>query len=120
MRDVLVFAVLRLGLFALVWWLLMLAGLNLYLAGIASALISMLISILALRPARARVAERWQAHDEERRARRGEVHDEDAEEEDELIDSGADPSRRARDRADEVPSVFGAEEPRRRRRRSMS
>lgn len=85
MRDVLVYSLLRLALFAGIWWLLVaVTDLGLLMAGMVAALIAMLLSILFLRSPRERVARRWQSADERRRERRAERHDEDAEAEDAL------------------------------------
>ncbi|MDO5661146.1 MAG: DUF4229 domain-containing protein [Brachybacterium sp.] len=88
MRDVLVYSVLRLALFAGTWWLLYMIGVGFWLAGIAAALVSMLVSILVLRRQRDRVATHWQAADERRRARKGEPVDDDADAEDEAVEEG--------------------------------
>lgn len=81
-----VYAVLRLALFGVIWWLLTLAGVGLLLAGVLAALISMMLSILFLGTVRDRAAMRWKAADERRRERRGPVVDHDTEEEDSLLD----------------------------------
>lgn len=88
MRDVLVYSLLRLAILAGVWWLLYsLTSFGFYLSGLLAALIALLVSILALRRPRNQAAERWRRADERRRARRGEQHDEDADEEDALMDA---------------------------------
>ncbi|GEM_PF-2504234 len=88
MRDVLVYSLLRLAILAGVWWLLYtLTSFGFYLSGILAALIALLLSILVLRRPRNQAAERWQRADERRRARKGEKHDEDADEEDALMDA---------------------------------
>ncbi|MGP9539524.1 DUF4229 domain-containing protein [Brachybacterium sp. AOP43-C2-M15] len=86
MRHFLLYAVIRLGLWALLWWLLALAGVGVMLAGVLAALIAMLISILFLDRLRDAAAMRWKAADERRAERRGPVVDEDAEFEDSLLD----------------------------------
>src|SRR5690606_6096649 len=89
MRPVLLYSVLRLGLFLLVWAALLFAGMHYLLAGAVAALIAMLLSILLLRGPREGAAQRWQEADEARRERRaGTAADEDAEEEDALLDEG--------------------------------
>ncbi|EYT51045.1 DUF4229 domain-containing protein [Brachybacterium muris] len=87
MREMVVYAVLRLALFGVIWWLLTLAGVGVMLAGVLAALISMLLSILFLDKVRDRAAMRWKAADDRRRERRGLVVDEDAQEEDALLDA---------------------------------
>ena len=84
MREMVVYAVLRLALFGVIWWLLTLAGVGVMLAGVLAALISMLLSILFLDKVRDRAAMRWKAADDRRR---GPVVDEDAQEEDALLDA---------------------------------
>lgn len=69
-----------------------LAGPHYLVAGVLAALLAMLISFVALNRRRDRVAMRWKAADDRRRARRGEVRDEDADEEDALLE-GADDVR---------------------------
>ena len=86
MRSFLLYAVVRLGLWVLIWWLLTLMGLGVAVAGVAAALLAMLISILALEPLRNAAAMRWKDAHEARVAKRGEVHDEDAEFEDAVLD----------------------------------
>lgn len=82
----LVYSVIRLALFAAVWWVLTQIGIGLYLAGLIAALLAMLVSILFLGRPRERAAERWQEADERRRASRPAPRDEDADAEDELVD----------------------------------
>lgn len=94
MRPFLVYAVIRLGLWVLIWWLLTLMGVGLMLAGVLAALLAMLISILFLDRLRDAAARRWKAADERRAERRGQAVDEDAEFEDSLLDDsgeGEDP-----------------------------
>jgi len=92
MRDVLLYSVLRLGIFLLVWVALIAAGIHYLLAGALAALIAMLLSILLLRGPREGAAQRWKASDEARRERRSDqAPDEDAAEEDALLDSTGDP-----------------------------
>jgi len=86
MRPFLFYAVVRLGLWALLWWLLTLSGLGVVLAGVLAALISMLLSILFLDRLRDAAAQRWKAADERRAERRSGEGDEDAEYEDGLLD----------------------------------
>jgi hypothetical protein len=90
MRDVLLYSVLRLIVLLVAWWLLVLIGVGFFLAGIIAVLIAFLISVLFLRAPRERIAGRLQSADERRRARRGPVHDEDADEEDALLDETED------------------------------
>ena len=85
MRQFLLYAVVRLGMWALLWWLLTLAGVGVMLAGVLAALIAMLISILFLDRLRDGAAMRWKDAHERRVERRGEVVDEDAEYEDGLF-----------------------------------
>lgn len=94
-----VYAVLRLALFGVIWWLLTLAGVGVMLAGVLAALISMLLSILFLDKVRDRAAMRWKAADERRRERRGPRGDEDAQEEDALMDAGKSADRGSEDQA---------------------
>ncbi|ASK65210.1 hypothetical protein CFK39_04500 [Brachybacterium avium] len=86
MRPFLFYAVVRLGLWVLLWWVLTLFGLGVVLAGLLAALISMLVSILFLDRLRDAAALRWKAADERRAQRRGPDVDEDAEYEDSLLD----------------------------------
>ena len=86
MRPFLLYAVIRLGLWVLIWWLLTLMGVGLMLAGVLAALLAMLISILFLDRLRDAAAMRWKAADERRAERRGQEIDEDAEFEDSLLD----------------------------------
>ena len=79
MRQFLLYAVIRLGLWAVLWWLLTVIGVGVMLAGVLAALIAMLISILFLDRLRDGAAMRWKDAHERRVERRGEVHDEDAE-----------------------------------------
>jgi sugar phosphate permease len=85
MRDVIVYSVLRLGLWALLWWILFELGVGFYLAGILAVLIAFLVSAVLLRKPRDKAAGRLQQADEHRRARKGPKHDRDAEEEDFLL-----------------------------------
>lgn len=89
MRHFLLYAVIRLGLWAVIWWALTLLGVGVALAGVLAALIAMLISILFLERLRNAAAMRWKAADERRAERRGADVDEDAEYEDALLDSEA-------------------------------
>lgn len=86
MRDMVLYGVLRLALWAVIWWLLTVAGMGVVLAGVMAALIAMLISILALNRLRDGAAMRWKEFDDRRRERKGPALDEDAAEEDALID----------------------------------
>lgn len=86
MRSFLLYAVIRLGLWAVVWWLLVQVGVGVMLAGVLAALIAMLLSIVFLDRLRDAAAQRWKAADERRAARRTDVVDEDAEYEDHLLD----------------------------------
>lgn len=93
MRQFMLYAVIRLGLWALIWWLLTLLGVGVMLAGVLAALIAMLLSILFLDRLRDSAAMRWKDAHERRVERRGVKVDEDAEYEDSLFgdseDSGA-------------------------------
>lgn len=86
MRSFLLYAVIRLGLWAAVWWLLVQVGIGVMLAGVLGALIAMLLSILFLDRLRDGAAQRWKAADERRAARRADKVDEDEEYEDHLLD----------------------------------
>ncbi len=86
MRSFLLYAVIRLGLWAAVWWLLVQVGIGVMLAGVLAALIAMLLSILFLDRLRDGAAQRWRAADERRAARKADEVDEDAEYEDHLLD----------------------------------
>jgi hypothetical protein len=83
MRQFLLYAVIRLGLWAALWWVLTVVGVM--LAGVLAALIAMLISILFLDRLRDGAAMRWKDAHERRVERRGEIVDEDAEYEDGLF-----------------------------------
>ncbi|MBP2383149.1 DUF4229 domain-containing protein [Brachybacterium sacelli] len=87
MRDMALFAVIRLILWVGIWWLLTLVDVGVMLAAVLAALIAMLISILFLDRLRSSAALRWKAADERRRARKGEPVDEDAEAEDAALDA---------------------------------
>lgn len=86
MRDLLLYGFLRLALWAVIWWLLTVAGMGVIVAGVLAALIAMLISILALNRLRDSAAMRWKEADDRRRERKGPDVDEDASEEDALLD----------------------------------
>jgi len=85
MRQFLLYAVIRLGLWIALWWVLTVAGVGVMLAGVLAALIAMLISILFLDRLRDAAAMRWKTAHERRVEKRGEVVDEDAEYEDGLF-----------------------------------
>ncbi|MGP9746178.1 DUF4229 domain-containing protein [Brachybacterium sp. AOP29-B2-41] len=89
MRQFLLYAVIRLGLWILLWWALTLLDVGVMLAGVLAALIAMLISILFLDRLRDAAAMRWKAADERRAERRGPDIDEDAEYEDAMLDDAA-------------------------------
>lgn len=84
MREFALFAVIRVAMILVLWWLLRVIGLGVYLAPLAAIVIAMLLSIVLLAPLRQKVAQRWESADEERRDR-GPRGDADAEAEDELI-----------------------------------
>lgn len=86
MRSFLLYAVIRLALWAVVWWLLVQVGVGVMLAGVLAALIAMLLSIVFLDRLRDAAAQRWKAADERRAERRADKVDEDAEYEDHLLD----------------------------------
>jgi len=86
MRSFLLYAVIRLGLWAAVWWLLVRVGIGVMLAGVLAALIAMLLSILFLDRLRDGAVQRWKVADERRAARTADEVDEDAEYEDRLLD----------------------------------
>jgi hypothetical protein len=90
MRSFLLYAVVRLGLWVALWWLLTLLDVGVMLAGVLAAAIAMLISILFLDRLRDAAAMRWKAADERRAQRRGPEVDEDAEYEDSLLDDAGD------------------------------
>lgn len=87
MGRVLGYAVLRILMWLVLWYLLVLAGLGVYIAGVLAVLIAMMLSFLLLGRTRRRAAEGLQEVDERRRARRGPEVDEDAESEDALLDA---------------------------------
>ena len=103
MRHFLLYAVIRLGLWVLLWWLLTLLDVGVMLAGVLAALIAMLISILFLDRLRDAAAMRWKAADERRAQRREKEIDEDAEFEDSLLDSAAAPDPDGEGSAPEDP-----------------
>lgn len=84
-RHLLVYSVIRIGLWLLVWWILAQTGLGLALAGVMAAFIAMLLSILFLRGPRDKVARQWMEADQRRAAKNGPKRDEDADEEDALL-----------------------------------
>jgi hypothetical protein len=86
MRPFLVYAVLRLALWVVIWWLLTLLDVGVLLAAVLAALLAMLISILFLDRLRDRAAMRWKDAHERRVERRGQVADEDADYEDLVLD----------------------------------
>ncbi|MGP5251665.1 DUF4229 domain-containing protein [Brachybacterium alimentarium] len=90
MREMALFAVIRLALWLGIWWLLTQIQVGVMLAGVLAAVIAMLLSILFLDRLRSKVALRWKAADDRRRVRRGEKHDEDAEAEDAYLDAHTD------------------------------
>lgn len=83
------FAVIRLVLWAGIWWVLTLFDIGVMLAGVLAALIAMLISILFLNRVRDAAAMRWKAADDKRRERHADDVDEDAEAEDSFLDAEA-------------------------------
>ena len=85
MRQFLLYAVIRLGLWIALWWVLTVVGVGVMLAGVLAALIAMLISILFLDRLRDAAAMRWKVAHERRVEKRGETVDEDAEYEDGLF-----------------------------------
>lgn len=85
MRQFLLYAVIRLGLWIALWWVLTVSGVGVMLAGVLAALIAMLISILFLDRLRDAAAMRWKLAHERRVEKRGETVDEDAEYEDGLF-----------------------------------
>lgn len=99
MRDVLLYTVIRLALWGALWWILTQVGIGVYLAGVLAALIAMLLSIVLLNPLRDRAAMRWKAADDRRRERKGEQRDEDADQEDAILDAEGSPSTGERDEA---------------------
>lgn len=86
MRDMVLFAVIRLLLWVGIWWLLTLLDVGVLLAAALAALVAMLISILFLDRLRSSAALRWKAADERRRERKGQPVDGDAEVEDAVLD----------------------------------
>ncbi|MGP9681929.1 DUF4229 domain-containing protein [Brachybacterium sp. AOP3-A1-3] len=89
MREMALFAVIRLVLWAGIWWVLTLFDIGVMLAGVLAALIAMLISILFLNRVRDAAAMRWKAADDKRRERHPDDVDEDAEAEDSFLDAEA-------------------------------
>ena len=85
MRQFLLYAVIRLGLWIALWWVLTVVGVGVMLAGVLAALIAMLISILFLDRLRDAAAMRWKVAHERRVEKSGETVDEDAEYEDGLF-----------------------------------
>ena len=114
MRHFLLYAVIRLGLWVLLWWLLTLLDVGVMLAGVLAALIAMLISILFLDRLRDAAAMHWKAADERRAQRREKETDEDAEFEDSLLDSAGAPDPDGEGSAPEDPvgeSLEGEDDP---------
>ena len=114
MRQFLLYAVIRLGLWVLIWWLLTLLDVGLMLAGVLAAFLAMLISILFLDKLRGAAAMRWKDANERRAQRREEETDEDAEFEDSLLDSPEGPQVEGEDAAPEDPlgeSLEGEDDP---------
>lgn len=90
MRSILLYTVLRLGLFFGIWALLSLTGIHWMFTGILAAVIAMLISVLALSRIRQSVAlrlEKTVARTAEKSAEKTSDTDLDAEEEDAIIDA---------------------------------
>lgn len=106
MREFAVYALMRLALWVVIWWLLTLAGVGLLLAGVLAAFLAMLVSILLLDRQRDAAAQRWRAANERRRARRGPARDTDADEEDALVDADSDDA--AAGDTDSAPADPGA------------
>ncbi len=105
MREMALFAVVRLALWAGIWWVLSLFDIGVMLAGVLAALLAMLISILFLSRFRGAAAQRWKAADDRRRERKAEDVDEDAEAEDAALDAeGTDAGASTHD-ADGAPDV---------------
>ncbi|MEE1618156.1 DUF4229 domain-containing protein [Brachybacterium sp. J153] len=90
MRNVLGYALIRIALWLVLWYLLALAGVGVMLAGVLAVLIAMMISFLFLGRVRENAAAGLQAADEARVERRGPVRDEDAEAEDAALDEAED------------------------------
>lgn len=86
MRNVLGYALIRIVLWLVIWYLLTLVGVGVITAGLLAVLIAMMISFLLLGGRRQRAAEGLQSVDERRRERRGPVVDQDAADEDALIE----------------------------------
>lgn len=108
MRNFVVYGLLRLGIWAVLWWLLAAVGMGVILAGLVAALISMMISFLFLSRTRDRAAMSWKDADDRRRARKGGVGAEDAEEEDSAIEAaiqGEDERRQSRGPAAQLPAL---------------
>lgn len=103
MRDVIVFGLIRLALWAVLWWILALAGVGTILAGLLAVLIAMMLSFLFLNRQRDAAAMSWKEADDRRRERKGARRDEDAEAEDALIAS------QDRDGTAEGPSSEGSD-----------
>lgn len=107
MREFAVYALMRLALWVVIWWLLTLAGVGLLLAGVLAAFLAMLVSILLLDRQRDAAAQRWRAADERRRARRGPARDTDADDENALVDADSEDAAAAGD-SDSAPADPGA------------
>lgn len=90
MRDFLLYGIIRLALWAVLWWLLTVAGIGVIMAGILAAIIAMLLSFLFLSRIRNAAVMRWKDADERRRAKQSTVTDEDAAEEDALLGDDGD------------------------------
>lgn len=86
MRDLLLYSVLRIVILLGLWWVLQLLGMGPVVALVTAVAVSMMISFLFFRGPRERAARRIQEADLARRERRGPEVDEDADEEDALID----------------------------------
>ncbi|MGY5766172.1 DUF4229 domain-containing protein [Brachybacterium sp. DNPG3] len=104
MRDVIVFGLIRLALWAVLWWLLALAGLGTILAGLVAVLIAMMLSFLFLNRQRDAAAMSWQEADERRRENKVEKRDEDADAEDALVDAAASDADGSDDSGESVAS----------------
>lgn len=86
MRNIVGYALIRIALWLVLWYLLALSGVGVMLAGILAVLIAMMLSFLFLGRARENAAAGLQEADERRIEKRGPIHDEDAEAEDAVLD----------------------------------
>lgn len=111
MGRVLGYALLRIVMWVVLWYLLVLVGLGVYIAGVLAVLIAMMLSFLLFGGVRRRAAEGLQEVDERRRRRRGPEVDEDAESEDALLDGDAPDTDQPEDRRPDDPDAAAEDAP---------